>query len=233
MTNTQSLRDPSAEARATVVQAGSELVRLGLSPGKSGNISVRHKDRVYLSPTGVALSELVAEELAVTTLAGKHIDGRAPSKEFPLHLAMYRRSDETTAVVHLHSLYAVAASTLQPWHQFSALPPLTPYMVMRVGQIPLINYAQPGDTSQAMAIEQHPLSFSCLLLQNHGSVTSGPSMAKAVDAAVELEEAAKLRILTAELPHNSLTNAQASQLADKYASDWSINDEEFEDYSMP
>jgi ribulose-5-phosphate 4-epimerase/fuculose-1-phosphate aldolase len=158
----------------------------------------------------------------VLRLDGALIKGPRPSKEYPLHLAFYRRSTQTAAVVHVHSPYAAAASLLPAWRPHSALPPLTPYFVMRVGQAPLIPYAAPGDADQARLIERHEMAFRAVLLQNHGPVTSGRTVEEAVDATIELEEASRLAILTAGQRVNVLTAEQARSLAEQYGSPWEV-----------
>ena len=113
------------------------LSSLGLSPGTSGNVSARFGDRILISPTGSYLATLKTSELSVLDLTGMHLDGPAPSKEVPLHLAFYRRSTDTRAVVHLHAPHSVVRASMRPWSAASALIPVSPYLVMRVGQVPL------------------------------------------------------------------------------------------------
>ncbi|SOD62640.1 Ribulose-5-phosphate 4-epimerase/Fuculose-1-phosphate aldolase [Streptomyces zhaozhouensis] len=216
------------DPRTDLVTAGRRLTEAGLSPGSSGNLSVRIGDRVYITPTGAALDALDAGELAVldagaaptTPVARAHRAGPPPSKEFPLHLALYQRDPEVTAVVHLHSAHAAARSCQPAWSQRSAVPPLTPYFVMRVGQTPLIPYAPPGDADQARGLADLDFPFRAALLQNHGPVTSGRDMAAAVAAAVELEETSRLLLLLGQHPHRVLTPAEATALAARYGSHW-------------
>ncbi|WP_031049356.1 class II aldolase/adducin family protein [Streptomyces sp. NRRL F-5650] len=203
-----------------LVGAAAHLAGLGLSPGSSGNVSARDGDRVLITPTGTDLAALDPRNLSVLGLDGTHLDGPAPSKEYPLHLAFYRRERAVRAVVHLHSRHAAAASCHEPWSERSALPPLTPYFVMRVGQIPLLPYAPPGDPAQAAGLEQ--LGFPCraALLQNHGPVVAGTSLRAATEAAVEVEEASALHLLLGDRPVRHLTTAEATALAGKYGTYW-------------
>ena len=208
-----------------LVHASAELAALGLSPGSSGNASVRVGDVMHISPTGVSMGELDADDLARVSLAdedwGSHIGGPTPSKEFPLHLAMYARDPSGACVVHLHSTSSVAASCLEPWSEWSALPPLTPYFVMRVGQAPLIPYAPPGDAAQANAVRMMSEPFQGALLQNHGQIAAGPDVDTAVARAIEIEETARLRVALGE--HSgvrTLSDAEARHLARHYGSPW-------------
>ncbi|MDQ1597444.1 MAG: 3-dehydro-4-phosphotetronate decarboxylase [Microbacteriaceae bacterium] len=208
-----------------LVAAGRRLAALGLSPGSSGNLSVRVGDAIVMSPTGSDLAALDAEQLSVLDFDGNLLSGPKASKEYPFHRAMYRRSEETHAIVHLHSTHAVGVSCLEPWSAMSAIPPITPYFVMRVGQTPLIPYAAPGDSSQAAVIENLGFPFGAVLLQNHGSITSGSTMGTAVEAAIELEEACKLLLLLGTKPARYLTSGEALALASTYSSSWTAADD--------
>jgi 3-dehydro-4-phosphotetronate decarboxylase len=210
----------TGEIRAQLVRAGRHLTDLGLSPGTSGNVSARAGENMLMSPTGVPLGELTTDELSVVSLDGTHLDGPRPSKEHPLHAAFYRREPHTAAVVHLHSLNAVAVSLLPSHSERSAIAPLTPYFVMRVGQTPAIPYAPPGDPAQAELIRSLPFRFRAVLLRNHGPVTSGTSVDEAVAAAVELEEVSKVALAVRGADTMPLSGEEAAHLASAYGSFW-------------
>lgn len=208
-------------------RGGSRLQTFGLSPGSSGNISVRVDDRVHISGTGTSLGSLTPEDLSVmelTTEGLRHVGGPRPSKEHGLHEALYLRDREAVCVVHLHSTHAVAASCLPPWDDYSALPPLTPYLLMRVGNLPLLPYRPPGDAEQATMLRDLDITCHGALLQNHGPVVAGSSVDEAVERAVEIELAAQTRILLAGHPEaRQLTGPEAAHLATTYRQPWRGN----------
>ncbi|MDQ1033872.1 ribulose-5-phosphate 4-epimerase/fuculose-1-phosphate aldolase [Streptomyces sp. V3I8] len=208
------------DARSELAAAGAHLAGLGLSPGSSGNLSMRTESRIYLTPTGTDLARVDPAALSVLDLAGAHLEGPKPSKEFPLHTAFYRRDPTARAVVHLHSRHAAAVSCLPAWSEHSAVPPLTPYFVMRVGQTPLLPYAAPGDSGQADEMEALPFPFRAALLQNHGPVVAGTSMARAVEAAVELEEVSALLLALGGRTPRLLSPAEIAPLTRKYGAPW-------------
>ncbi|MFR9728263.1 class II aldolase/adducin family protein [Saccharopolyspora sp. MS10] len=209
-----------SEARRELVAAGAKLAALGLSPGSSGNLSIREGDRMLITPTGADLGDLDPDGLAELSPHGDHLGGPKPSKEFPLHGAFYRRDPAATAVVHLHSRHAAGVACLAPWSPRSAIPPLTPYFVMRVGQCPLIPYAAPGDPAQAELLEALDFDFRAALLQNHGPIASGRSLAAAVDAAVELEEVAALLLGLGQHVPRLLEPAEITALTTRYGTPW-------------
>lgn len=218
MTSTEATEGP----REALVAAGRSLTASGLSRGSAGNLSVRDGDRLLMSPTGSDLGSLMAGSLSVLDFDGNLQEGPRPSKEFPFHRAFYRRDGAANAVVHVHSPAAMAVSCLEPWTEWSALPPLTPYFVMRVGQTPLVPYADPGDPSQADWIEAIPYPLHAVLLQNHGAITVGRDLAEAVDTAVELEQACDTLVRTAGLPKRLLDEETAVRLAGKYGRHWTF-----------
>jgi ribulose-5-phosphate 4-epimerase/fuculose-1-phosphate aldolase len=175
------------------------LAAAGLSPGGSGNVSVRSGSTVLITPTGSALARVKPDDLAVCGLQpdGRPLEssGPAPSKELPLHLAVYAVAPTATAVVHLHSPAATALACLPPEHGNAALPAWTPYRVMRLGAIPVAAYARPGSAALADGVRAVAATAPVLLLAAHGPVTWGASLTAAADLAEELENAAQVAFL--------------------------------------
>jgi ribulose-5-phosphate 4-epimerase/fuculose-1-phosphate aldolase len=194
-----------------VVQARS-LFERGLTPGRTGNMSVLLGDRVLITPTGSSLGFLDPGALASCDLDGTHLGGARPSKELPLHLAMYRSRPDLTAVAHLHSPYAVAVSTLADLDPENMLPALTPYFIRLVGRLPLVPYFPPGSASLPEALARHASGAHAALLANHGSIAVGATLAAAVDVVEEIEASARIYLLTRGLPTRPLTPAQVAEL---------------------
>ncbi|TQL46964.1 L-fuculose-phosphate aldolase [Homoserinimonas aerilata] len=208
------------DKRNRLIEAGRELVDAGLSPGRSGNMSIRDGDTILMTPTNSSLGSLRADELSVVALDGTHLDGPRPSKEVPLHLAMYARDPRDTAVVHVHSASATALSCLEPWSAHTAIMPVTPYLLMKVGQVPLFPYFAPGDPRQADAIRSSPLEFRGALLANHGSIAAFPTLAQAQTAVGEIEEAAQTALLLHGRPYRLLDDAQIRELTTANGTPW-------------
>lgn len=216
------MNEQTLRAAEELCAAGRRAVDLGLSPGSSGNVSVRVGGTVLMSPTGVSLGDLDPEGLAVLDDEGTHLSGPAPSKEFPLHLEMYRRSGGAHAVVHLHSPHSTAASCLPAWSTASALPPVTPYLVMRVGQAPLVPYAAPGSHQLAENLAKLPGRFDAALLANHGSLVAASSPGAALEGAVELEEASRVVVALRGSTFSVLSPEEVRELTDRYGTTWDM-----------
>ena len=204
--------------REQICLYGRSMFERGLTPGSSGNISVRLDDGGWLvTPTNASLGFLDPDRLSRLDAQGRHLDGDKPTKEIPLHAAIYESTPKARAVVHLHSTYSVAVSLLPGLDPVNALPPLTPYQIMRCGAIALLPYHRPGDPAIADAIRALGGKHNAILLANHGPVVSASSFEAAVSAAEELEESAKLYILLRNASPRLLTSAQVEDLVTTFS----------------
>ena len=208
------------ELREQIVEVGLNLYRRGLSPGSSGNISVRMEDGWLVTPTNSSLGNLDPGNLSKLDWDGNLLSGEKPSKEAFLHLAMYRKRPQSGAIVHLHSTFAAAVSCLDGLDSQSCIPPITPYFVMRVGKLPLLPYYPPGDKSLAQEIEKYAAKHSSVLLANHGPVVAGTDLKSAMYAAEELEETSKLMLLLHGQPIRTLDAVQLKQLRETFGAEW-------------
>lgn len=198
--------------RAELVALGASLFQRGFSVGSAGNISVRLPDGYLITPTNSCLGRLEAARLSKLDRGWKHVSGDPPSKEVFLHRAFLEARPEAGAVVHLHSTHATALSCLD-----GVIPPLTPYFVMRAGRdIPLLPYFRPGDPAMEATVHAAARTAKAVLLANHGPVICGPTLTDAVNAAEELEEAAKLALLLRGMDPRRLTPAQIDDLLRKF-----------------
>lgn len=202
-----------------IVAAGASLFSRGLATGSSGNLSVRLEGgRILVSPTNVSLGALCPDALSLIDPDGVHLDGPAPSKEWPLHLAMYRARPGAGAIVHLHATHSAAVSCMDGLDHADCLPPLTAYQVMKFGRLPMTDWFRPGDPALAPAIEALAISHPAILLANHGPLVSGRDMADAMNRIEELEETARLFLLLRGSPIRSLTDEQIRALEHAFGS---------------
>ncbi|MBY0299968.1 MAG: aldolase [Methylobacterium sp.] len=202
-----------SRAREDLTRFAKSLFDRGYSVGSSGNISVAVEDGILITPTNSCLGFLDPARIAKLDRTGRHVGGDKPSKEIFLHQAFYDTRPGTGAVVHLHSTYATALSCLADTDPEDAIPPLTPYVVMRVGRVKLLPYVRPGDPRMGEMIRGLNGSHAAVLLANHGPAVSAGDLATAVFAAEELEETAKLVTLLRDRPTRHLDEAQVQELA--------------------
>jgi ribulose-5-phosphate 4-epimerase/fuculose-1-phosphate aldolase len=201
-----------ASLRESMCALGRSLFDRGLTAGSSGNLSARLDDGFLLTPTGSSLGRLDPARLSKLDADGKLVSGDPPTKEAFLHRALYLARPGAGGVVHLHSTHAAAVSCLAGLDPDDALPPLTPYFVMKIGRLPLVAYHRPGDPRLGEVIRGLAARRSAVLLANHGPVVSGASLDDAANAAEELEETAKLFLLLRGQPVRALTPEQIDEL---------------------
>ena len=179
---------------------GRSLFERGLTPGRTGNLSVRTSTGWIATPTGASLGDLDEERLSILDDEWRLVGGEAPTKEAGLHAVMYDLFPEAGAVVHLHSPHAVALACLDRSPEQPVLRPLTPYLVLRVGEVAWIPYRAPGDPALADELRRHANGRRAVLLANHGPLVAAPDLATAADAIEELEAAARLELLLGGRP---------------------------------
>jgi len=199
--------------REQIAEFGKSLFDRGLAHGSAGNISVKLDGGDWLlTPTNSCLGRLDPAKISRLDGNGKLLSGDPPSKEAFLHLAMYQERAKSGAVVHLHSLHAVAVSCLAGLDAADVFPPITAYAVMQVGKLALVPYYPPGDATLADAVRKLAGRHHAVLLANHGPVVAGNSLTAAVNAIEELEQTAQLMLLLRNQPTQLLTAAQVAEL---------------------
>jgi L-fuculose-phosphate aldolase len=172
------------EARAAIVTTCRELSRTGLVVGTAGNVSVRERDMVAVSPSGLRYADLTPELVGVHRLDGAVVEAPlAPSSELPLHLAIYAARPELGAVVHTHSPAATALSAL-----VDEVPAVHYYVAMFGGPtVPVSRYATYGTDQLARNVVDALRDRTGCLMGNHGAVTVGPDLVTAQDKSSYLE----------------------------------------------
>ena len=193
----------SAEARLReeICTVGASLYARGYTVGSAGNISARLEDGWLITPTDACLGRL------------------DPSKTLALHRQVYDRNPGVGGVVHTHSTHLVALTLAGVWRPDDILPPITPYQVMKVGHIPLISYARPGAASVAEQVAQLANRVRGVMLERLGPVVWESSVSKASFALEELEETARLWLLSEPRPA-PLDAAALAELAETFGAVW-------------
>lgn len=204
--------------REAICRLGASIFSRGLTPGSSGNISVRVDDGWLMTPTNVSLGDLDPARLSKIDDEGRLVTGDDPTKEGFLHRAVYDVRPSAGAIVHLHSTHSVAVSCLADVNPDDVLPPITAYYVMKIGTLPLIPYFRPGDMKLAEAVRAVAHKHHAVLLANHGPVVAGSSLSAAGAAVEELEETARLHLLLHGHATRFLTPEQIAELREVFPS---------------
>ncbi|OLF53882.1 aldolase [Pseudomonas chlororaphis] len=205
--------------REEICDVGRSLYQRGYTVGSAGNISARLDDGWLITPTDVCLGRLEPAAIAKVNSAGEWVSGAKPSKTLALHRQVYDRNPTVGGVVHTHSTYLVALTLAGVWTPDDILPPLTPYQVMKVGHIPLIGYQRPGSPKVAEQVAQLANRVRGVMLERLGPVVWESSVAKASYALEELEETARLWLMSHPKPA-PLDQAALDELRESFGAHW-------------
>jgi len=207
--------------RERICRIGRSIYERGLTGGSSGNVSARTEDGgLLVTPTGSSLGDLDPARLSRFDAVGRLLSGDNPTKEMALHAAFYDTRAGVGAVVHLHATHSVALSMLPETDPENVLPPLTAYSVMRLGRVKLLPYFRPGDPAMGDAVRGLAGRRSAVLLANHGPVVAGKDLEAALYATEELEETARLALLTRGCNPRMLTDAQVRDIVTTFEVEW-------------
>ena len=165
----------------------------GLNQGTSGNISVRCGDKMLITPSGVSYDQLRPDMLCRVPLSGEAdmTDPYKPSTEWRFHQSILFANPNVMAVVHAHPANATALAV-----QGCAIPACH-YMIAAFGgtNVPLVDYAIFGSPALARMVTNALNDRSACLLANHGAITTGDTLSRALWRMEELENLARVYLL--------------------------------------
>ena len=175
-----------------------ELPRQGLVTWTSGNVSGRDPQAglVVIKPSGLRYEAMRPADMVVVDLNGRALEGELkPSSDVYAHLYVYRHREDIGGVVHTHSNYATAFSSLGE--------PIPVYLTAIAdefgGPIPIGGYGRVGTDEIGQEIIDNIGDCPAILLRNHGVFTVGATPKAAVKAAVMVEDVAKTVWLALQL----------------------------------
>lgn len=210
-----------SDLREQICILAKSLFDRGLTHGSTGNISARTSDGgLLVSPTGSSFGRLDPSRLSHLDVDGRLIAGDPPTKEMPLHSAFYDTRSVAGAVVHLHSCHAVALSMMPDVDEDNFLPPLTPYGIMKLGKVKLLPFFLPGDPAMGEAVRGLAGKRAAVMLANHGPVVAGKDVEAACTAIEELEDTARLAMMTRGISPRGLTDDQVKAVVTAFDVEW-------------
>jgi len=186
------------QLRQAIIDQCRWMNTVGLNQGTSGNISVRHGDEMLITPSGIPYDSMSVEMIAAMPLDrtdGTYRGPLKPSSEWRMHLDILRSRPEAGAVVHTHSTFATALAITR------RNIPACHYMVAIFGgeDVRCSEYARFGTQELSNAALAALVDRDACLLANHGMITLGPTLEKAMWLAVELETLAKQYYLALQI----------------------------------
>jgi L-fuculose-phosphate aldolase len=204
--------------RADIVAKARWMNAAGLNQGTSGNISARYKDVLLITPSATPYEAMRPESVAAMPLDGEYGSWSGPLKpstEWRFHFDITKSRLDVGAIVHTHSTYATVLAIARKEI------PACHYMMAAFGgtTIRCAGYARYGTKDLSdLALKALEGRNGCLLA-NHGMITLGPNLEKAMWLAVELETIARQYYLSLALGDPFiLTDEQIAETAGAFAS---------------
>ena len=224
---TSGATDASRNLRDELCRIGASLFARGYAHATAGNLSALEADGACLiTPTDACLGALDGDALAHIGPDGVQRSGARASKTLMLHRAIYAADPDARCVIHTHSTHLVALTLRGVWKPDDALPPITPYFVMKVGHVPWVPYHRPGDPAVpalvGAAIRQaraRGTPIRAVLLDRLGPVVWHRTPAAAMAVLEELEETARLWLMTDPRPA-PLDAQQLDALQSHFGASW-------------
>ena len=174
--------------RTQVIKYAKKLNITNLSTLRSGNVSVRAKEKningFYITPSGTKYSSLNAKDIVFVSLSGQFDKKKGkPSSEWRFHQDIYVNKKDAKAIVHAHSTCATAVST----HNKPI--PAFHYMVGVAGgnDIKCAKYATFGTRNLSKNILTALKNRSACLISNHGQIAFGKNLDSTFELAQEIE----------------------------------------------
>ena len=170
-----------------IVFTSKKTLDLGLNCGSEGNLSVRRKDTIFITPSGIKTATLNESSISEVDINGNIRNNMKPSSEILMHLYIYRNRPEISAIVHCHSIWASILSCgrkkIPSFH----------YMVAEFGgnDIKCAEYATFGTKKLAKNVLKVLKERNGCLISNHGQLTIANNLDNALDLAVSLEKLSK------------------------------------------
>ena len=175
------------EKRQSIIDACLRMNVSGINQGTSGNISLRHGDGMLITPTSTPYEAMKLDQIVYMHLDGNHDPAQRPSSEWRFHRDILKARPEVNAIVHAHPPYSTMLAIMG-----MEIPPVH-YMVAVAGGDTI--RCAPYATFGTQELSEHAVRalegrLACLLA-HHGMIAAGPSLAKAMWLAVEVEALAR------------------------------------------
>lgn len=185
--------------REEICEIGRRMYGRRMVAANDGNISVRlSENEILCTPTGVSKGFMEPGQLCRVDLTGNVLGesgGARPSSEVKMHLRVYQKRPDISAVVHAHPIFATSFAVMG-----KALDaPIMPEVIVNFGKIPLAPYGTPSTAEIPDAIEPFLNDYEAVLLEHHGALTWGKDLLTAYMKMESLEFYAELLYRTTQL----------------------------------
>lgn len=192
----RSVSDAIWVAKEQVLQGCGLICARGYVLGTAGNISVRVADDALfvITPTTLPYDEMTAEDLVVADMAGNIVAGnRQPSMEISLHRSILLTRPDVRCIVHTHSKFATAASSMRDVNEVPVIDIETAIYIG--GDIAIAPFAPPGSEDLARNVTRSLGDLAGVLMESHGAISVGQTMREALTAGDIIERNCEMFLL--------------------------------------
>ncbi len=167
------------------------LMDSGMLAGSYGNMSVRGKGRIHITPSAIPYHRMSERDAATISYSGNVLSG-VPSSEWRMHLAIYKARQDLNAIVHLHSPYSSVLAVMRKPARC-----LTEESIQLIGrEIPVAKYHITGSEKLAEEVASKFSGSNAAIMANHGIVVGGRTWYEAYLAAMAAEKACMIEVLS-------------------------------------
>lgn len=164
------------ELKKELIKYGKLAGEKNMTPGVSGNLSVRHNDNILITTSGSANAHLESDDFVLVDFDGQtEAVNKKPSSEKMLHIEYYKQRPEVNCVFHVHSPYLSTFAACN----IALDEPLMPENIFYFGQIPLAKYALPGSFELVSNTAKYFKEYNVVLMANHGVISAGKTVREA------------------------------------------------------
>jgi len=166
----------------------------GLTTTSGGNLSMKvSEDIIVITPSATDKGRMKWKEVGILSILGENLTpDLKPSIEFNLHLNIYKRMKDVSAVIHAHPVFASSFSAMKGTINTS----LTAEARAICGEPKFVPYAVMGSEELADIVAKNAEEADIMILENHGIITTGKSLLQVFDKLEVLENAAKMTLIT-------------------------------------
>jgi L-fuculose-phosphate aldolase len=181
------------EERKEVARFMRRLYKHGLTTTSGGNISRRISDDIIvITPSATDKGNMRWKEVGVLSILGENMTpDLKPSIEAALHINIYKKISDVSAIIHAHPVFASSFTAMKSTINTN----LTAEACAICGYPRFIPYALMGSEELANIVAQNATEADILLLENHGILTTGSNLLEAFDKLEVLENAAKMTLI--------------------------------------
>jgi len=174
-----------------IIFTGKVLYKEGLVTSHAGNISVRYKDRIFITKTGRMLGFLRKNDIVDVPVFNEDKKDKEASSELIVHREIYKKTD-AKAIIHAHPVYATALT----FKLKDFFIPIDNEGKLFIGKVPIVEVERPTASSElAIAVSETLKEFNICLVKTHGVFIKSDALNYALKLCSDLEFCARIYTL--------------------------------------